>query len=162
MNSVKIEYCNGFLDAMRLLNSEVTDVYADFFLELLPASSDLHSALGRYFEEYGKNQIIPAREFPAERWHIKINSFTDSFDDALYAICSKWFFISSSMGNAPKDYSYRHNAVVTFFDTLKSALGTFSAYSVVISPPFWYAMEWDNIAFEADDARYLLHFSRSD
>lgn len=162
MNTANIEHCNGFLDAMRLLNSEVTDVYADFSLEILPAASDLHLALSHYFEDYGRKRIIPAKEFPAERWNIKLSSFVDSADDALHSICSKWFFISSTMEKAPKDYSYRHNAVVTFLDALKSVLGTFSIHNVEISPPIWYAMEWDNIAFEANDARYLLHFSRSD
>lgn len=161
MNQEKLDYCNGFLEAMQLLNSEVSDVYANFELELLPPSTDLESALNRYFEEYGRHRISPAREFPAERWNISTTRSAEPPEQTLHDVCSKWFFISSRMSVVPKNYHYRHNVLVTFIDALKSALSSFSVQTVHIHPPFWYAMEWDNLVLETDEARYILHLSHS-
>ena len=147
---------------MQLLNSEVSNVYAAFELETLPPSDDLESALSRYFEDYGRYRILPAREFPAEQWNISTVRPVEPPEQTLHDVCEKWFFISSTMSTAPKDYHYRHNVIVTFIDALKSAIGTFSVQIVHVRPPIWYAMEWDNLVLETDQARFLLHFSRSD
>lgn len=158
MNQDKFEFCSGFLEAMQLLNSEVSNVYAEYYLEVLPDAQDLKLAMALYFEDYGKNQIHPPKDFKAEHWNIQLSTANE---DHLVLILKKWFFISSTMRGAPKEGFYRSNAATAFLYALKSAIGQFSTHQIEISPPIWYAMEWDNIALETKDGRYLLHFSHS-
>ncbi|AOI73651.1 hypothetical protein WI73_04120 [Burkholderia ubonensis] len=162
MTTTNIEYCNGFLDAMATLNCEVTDIYADYVLEALPPALDLNSSLRQHFEDYGKYKVKPAKIFTADNWHIKVEDFFEPSDQSMYKICEKWFFASSTLAQAPQERHYRRNVAIGFIDALESALGKFSARRVEITPPIWYAMEWENIAIESGNERYLLHFSRSD
>ena len=86
-----------------------------------------------------------------------------AYDMALELVCQRWFFSSRHMQAAPPA-RFRAQLVAAFLASLDEALGGFSPYAVTMTPPagFWYAIHWDEIAFELGDERYLLHFSHSD
>ena len=152
--------CQGFLEALALLNSEASDLCASYELQRLPDAPDLATALGLRVEDYALNVIEPARDLPAALWRIEPAPCARTH---LESVCQRWFFSSQHMQAAPPG-RFRAQLVAAFIDSLDDALGGFSLHAVTMTPPagFWYAIHWDEIAFELGDERYLLHFSHSD
>ncbi|MCC7643968.1 MULTISPECIES: hypothetical protein [unclassified Janthinobacterium] len=150
--------CQGFLEALALLNGEASDLCASYELQRLPDAPDLSTALGLRVEDYALNVIEPARDLPAALWHIHAAPCGRA---QLEQVCQRWFFSSRHMQAAPPG-RFRAHLVAAFLESLDDALGGFSRYAVTMTPPMWYAIHWDEIAFERDGERYLLHFSHSD
>ena len=150
--------CQGFLEALALLNSEASDLCASYELQRLPDAPNLSTALGLRVEDYVLNVIEPARDLPAALWHIKVAPCGHA---QLEQVCQRWFFSSRHMQAAPPG-RFRALLVAAFLESLDDALGGFSLHAVTMTPPMWYAIHWDEIAFERDGERYLLHFSHSD
>ena len=155
---MNIHRCQGFLDALALLNSEASDLCASYELQRLPGAPNLSTALGLRVEDYALHVIAPARDLPAALWHIKVAPCGRA---ELEQVCQRWFFSSRHMQAAPPG-RFRAQLVAAFLESLDDALGGFSLHAVTMTPPMWYAIHWDEIAFERDGERYLLHFSHSD
>ena len=157
---MSILHCQGFLEALALLNSDASDQCASYELQRLPDAPDLATALGLRVEDYALNVIEPARDLPAALWRIEPAPCARTH---LESVCQRWFFSSQHMQAAPPG-RFRAQLVAAFIDSLDDALGGFSLHAVTMTPPagFWYAIHWDEIAFELGDERYLLHFSHSD
>ncbi|MGK5005074.1 hypothetical protein [Janthinobacterium sp. LB2P70] len=150
--------CQGFLEALALLNGEASDLCASYELQRLPDAPDLSTALGLRVEDYALHVIAPARDLPAALWHIKVAPCGRA---ELEQVCQRWFFSSRHMQAAPPG-RFRALLAAAFLESLDDALGGFSRHAVTMTPPMWYAIHWDEIAFERDGERYLLHFSHSD
>ena len=150
--------CQGFLEALALLNGEASDLCASYELQRLPDAPDLATALGLRVEDYALHVIEPARDLPAALWHIHAAPCARA---KLEQVCQRWFFASRHMQAAPPGRC-RALLVAAFLESLDDALGGFSLHAVTMTPPMWYAIHWDEIAFERDGERYLLHFSHSD
>jgi len=159
-----IDFCNGYLAALVRLNSEVTDAYADFELEALPVSTDLLASLTVRYERFPVTRRKIYRDIPAESWNIQITPMGDGMEEPFRAILRKWFFHTEHMGSTPAGPGghHRENVVIAFVDGLVAALGPFEAFYVTTTPPIWYAIDWDDIAIEANGGRYLLSLSYSD
>lgn len=155
---MSVLHCQGFLEALALLNGEASDLCASYELQRLPDAPDLATALGLRMEDYALHVIAPARDLPAALWHIKVAPCGRA---ELEQVCQRWFFSSRHMQAAPPG-RFRAQLVATFLESLDDALGGFSLHAVTMTPPMWYAIHWDEIAFERDGERYLLHFSHSD
>ena len=155
---MSVLHCQGFLDALGVLNGEASDLCATYELQRLPAAPDLSTALGLRVEDYALNVIAPAREVPAALWHVHAAPCGRAH---LEQVCQRWFFSSQHMQAAPPG-RFRARLVAAFLESLDAALGGFSLHAVTMTPPMWYAIHWDEIAFERDGERYLLHFSHSD
>ena len=157
---MSVLHCQGFLQALALLNSEASDLCASYALQRLPDAPDLATALGLRVEDYALHVIVPARDLPAALWHIAPAPCGRAH---LEQLCQRWFFSSRHMQAAPPG-RFRAQLVAAFLESLDEALGGFFSYAVAMTPPagFWYAIHWDEIAFELGDERYLLHFSHSD
>ena len=152
--------CQGFLEALALLNGEASDLCASYELQRLPDAPDWATALGMRVEDYALRVIAPARDLPAPLWDIKLAPCGRA---QLEQVCQRWFFSSRHMQAAPPG-RFRAQLVAAFLESLDDALGGFSLHAVTMTPPsgFWYAIHWDEIAFESGSERYLLHFSHSD
>ena len=150
--------CQGFLEALALLNGEASDLCASYELQRLPDAPDLATALGLRVEDHALHVIAPARDLPAALWHIKTAPCGRA---QLEQVCQRWFFSSQHMQAAPPG-RFRAQLVASFMESIDDALGGFSPHAVTMTPPMWYAIHWDEIAFERDGERYLLHFSHSD
>ncbi|PHV13940.1 hypothetical protein GQ37_019190 [Janthinobacterium sp. BJB1] len=126
----------------------------------LPDAPEMTAALGLRVEDHALHVIEPARDLPAPLWHIKAAPCARAH---LQQVCQRWFFSSQHMQAAPPG-RFRAQLVAAFLESLDEALGGFSLHAVTMTPPagFWYAIHWDEIAFERDGERYLLHFSHSD
>ena len=157
---MSVLHCQGFLEALALLNSEASDLCASYELQRLPDAPDLATALGLRVEHYALHVIVPARDLPAALWHLHAAPCALAH---LEQVCQRWFFSSRHMQVAPAG-RFRAQLVAAFIESLDGALGGFSLHAVTMTPPsgFWYAIHWDEIAFELGDERYLLHFSHSD
>ena len=157
---MSILHCQGFLEALAIINGEASDLCASYELQRLPDAPDLATALGLRVEDYALNVIEPARDLPAALWRIEPAPCARTH---LESVCQRWFFSSQHMQAAPPG-RFRVQLVAAFIDSLDDALGGFSLHAVTMTPPggFWYAIHWDEIAFELGDERYLLHFSHSD
>jgi len=157
---MSILHCQGFLEALAIINGEASDLCASYELQCLPDAPDLATALGLRVEDYALNVIEPARDLPAALWRIEPAPCARTH---LESVCQRWFFSSQHMQAAPPG-RFRAQLVAAFIDSLDDALGGFSPHAVTMTPPagFWYAIHWDEIAFELGDERYLLHFSHSD
>lgn len=160
--AASLDYCRGFLDALALMNSEASDLAASYELQLVPPAPDLAGALGLRVEDYVKNVIAPARDLPAPLWQITSRTLAaGEFDTIL----QRWFFSSMHMQAAPGG-AFRRNLQQAFAGALLEALDGYAACKVSMQPPMWYAIHWDEIAFERGQGmaaeRYLLHFSHSD
>ncbi|QYG08456.1 hypothetical protein [Janthinobacterium sp. PAMC25594] len=157
---MSIQHCQGFLDALALLNSEASDLCASYELQRLPDAPDLATALGLRVEDYALHVIVPARDLPAALWRLPAAPCGRA---QLEQVCQRWFFSSRHMQVAPPG-RFRAQLVARFLESLDEALGGFSLHAVTMTPPagFWYAIHWDEIAFELGNERYLLHFSHSD
>ena len=158
--ALNMDHCRGFLGALERLNSEASDLCASYELQRLPDAPDLATALGLRVEDYALNVIEPARDLPAALWCIEPAPCARTH---LESVCQRWFFSSQHMQAAPPG-RFRAQLLAAFIDSLDDALGGFSLHAVTMTPPagFWYAIHWDEIAFELGDERYLLHFSHSD
>lgn len=157
---MSIRRCQGFLDALALLNGEASDLCASYELRRLPDAPDLLMALGMRVEDHALHAVAPARDLPAPLWNIKAAPCGRA---QLEHICQRWFFSSQHMQAAPPG-RFRAQLVAAFLASLDEALDRFSLHAVTMTPPsgFWYAIHWDEIAFESGSERYLLHFSHSD
>ena len=157
---MSVLHCQGFLEALALLNSEASDLCASYELLRLPDAPDLATALGLRVEDYALHVIEPARDLPAALWRLHAAPCGRAH---LEQLCQRWFFSSRHMQAAPPG-RFRAQLVAAFIESLDDALGGFSLHAVTMTPPsgFWYAIHWDEIAFELGDERYLLHFSHSD
>lgn len=157
---MSIDRCQGFLDALAMLNGEASDLCASYELSRLPDAPDLLTALGLRVEDHALNAIAPARHLPAPLWYINVAPCGRA---QLEQVCQRWFFSSRHMQAAPPG-RFRAQLVAGFLESLDAALGDCSLHAVTMAPPagFWYAIHWDEIAFEVGDERYLLHFSHSD
>ena len=152
--------CTGFLDAMTLLNSAESDCYAEFYLTQLPQAANLKSALALHYANYLKENDIVLRDGAAgDAWSIDTLEIPAP-STMLDATCRKWFFCSEHMTSTPSG-THRANIISHFLCELKQAVGAATTHRVYITPPCWYAIDWDEIAFEREDRRYLLHFSHS-
>jgi len=158
--ALNMDHCRGFLDALAMLNSEACDLCATYELQRLPDAPDLLTALGMRVEDYALNVIEPARDLPTALWHLKVAPCARA---QLEQVCERWFFSSDHMQTAPPG-RFRACLVKAFLEALDMSLAGFTAHAVKMTPPpgFWYAIHWDEIAFERDGERYLLHFSHSD
>lgn len=155
---MSLDRCQGFLEALALLNGEASDLCAIYEMVRLPEAPDLPTALGLRVEDVALNVISPARELPAPLWQIA----TAPCDSAqLIAVCQRWFFSSQHMQAAPGG-GFRANLTTAFIELLEDALAGYTMHTVTMTPPMWYAIHWDEIAFERGSDRYLLHFSHSD
>ncbi|MGK5010566.1 hypothetical protein [Janthinobacterium sp. MDB2-8] len=157
---MSVPYCLGFLEALAILNGEASDLCASYELQRLPDAPDLSTALGLRVEDYALKVIEPARDLPAALWHVNAVPCGRAH---LEQVCQRWFFSSQHMQAAPPG-RFRALLVAAFLASLDGALGGFSLHAVTMTPPpgFWYAIHWDEIAFESGNERYLLHFSHSD
>ena len=157
---MSVLHCQGFLEALALLNSEASDLCASYELQRLPDAPDLATALGLRVEDHALHVIAPARDLPVALWHIAAAPCGRAH---LEQVCQRWFFSSRHMQTAPAG-RLRAQLVAAFIESIDDALGGFSLHAVTMTPPsgFWYAIHWDEIAFELGDERYLLHFSHSD
>ena len=155
---MSVLHCQGFLEALALLNSEASDLCASYELQRLPEAPGLATALGLRVEDHALHVIAPARDLPVALWHIAAAPCGRAH---LEQVCQRWFFSSQHMQAAPAG-RLRAQLVAAFLESLDAALGGFSLHAVTMTPPMWYAIHWDEIAFERDGERYLLHFSHSD
>ncbi|MBG6223385.1 hypothetical protein H4V96_001583 [Janthinobacterium sp. CG_23.4] len=158
--ALNMDHCRGYLGALERLNSEAGDLCASYELQRLPDAPDLLTALGMRVEEHALHVIEPARDLPAPLWHLKVAPCGRA---QLEQVCQRWFFSSAHMQTAPPG-RFRACLVDAFLEALDMSLAGFTVHVVKMAPPpgFWYAIHWDEIAFELGDERYLLHFSHSD
>ncbi|APA69132.1 hypothetical protein [Janthinobacterium sp. 1_2014MBL_MicDiv] len=158
--ALNVDHCRGFLDALAVLNGEASDLCASYELQRLPDAPDLVTALGLRVEDYALNVIAPARDLPAPLWQITVAPCGRA---QLEQVCQRWFFSSDHMQTAPPG-RFRACLVNAFLEALDMSLSGFTVHSVKMTQPpgVWYAIHWDEIAFERDGERYLLHFSHSD
>ncbi|QGZ42505.1 hypothetical protein IP92_04704 [Pseudoduganella flava] len=161
MNTDRFADCRGRLDLLADLNAERTDVFAAYDLERLPAAADLEEAVGRHFELVGKTRYDPPRDYPAATWHITLEEISGPFEHTLHRMCERWFFRSEVLAAVPLS-PHRENVVNGFLAGLVAAIGNCRTWRVHIAPQCWYGIEWDHVAFEAVDGRYMLSFMRSD
>ena len=159
-DALNIDHCRGFLDALASLNSEASDLCASYELQRLPDAPDMLTALGLRVEEHARDVIAPARHLPAALWHITV---APCGRVQLEQACQRWFFSSEHMQAAPPE-RFRACLVNAFLEALDMSLAGFTAHAVTMTlpPGVWYAIHWDEIAFESGNERYLLHFSHSD
>jgi hypothetical protein len=156
-----LQKCNGFLAAMALANSEPSDCCAEFFLTLLPPAKDLKGALELYFENYVREANAVLRDGrSAEDWLVDTLAI-DAVRKLLSSVCEKWFFSSDHMRASPTG-THRANLISSFLDNLAITVGSGMMHRVYITPPCWYAIDWDEFVFENEEQRFLLHFSHSD
>ena len=155
---MSFDYCQGFLDALALLNSEASDLCASYEIVRLPDAPDLATALGLRMEDHARNQITPSRELSAPLWQIATTPMPRA---RLQQVCQRWFFSSRHMQAAPGG-RFRAHLVAAFIESLDQWLAGCAMHTVTMTPPMWYAIHWDEIAFERGGDRYLLHFSHSD
>lgn len=155
---MNLDYCQGLLRALALLNCEPSDLCASYEIVRLPDAPDLAAALGLRVEDHALNQISPSRELPAPLWQIAATPMPRA---QLQQVCQRWFFSSEHMQAAPAG-QFRTSLAAAFLEALDQALGGFDAYSVTMAPPMWYAIHWNEVAFVRGAERYLLHFSHSD
>ena len=95
---MSVQHCQGFLDALALLNSEASDLCASYELQRLPDAPDLATALGLRVEDYALNVIEPARDLPAALWRLHAAPCGRAH---LEQVCQRWFFSSRHMQAAP-------------------------------------------------------------
>ena len=155
---MSLDRCQGVLDALALLNSEAADLCASYEVRRLPDAPDLATALGLRAEDHALNGSSPARELPAPLWRI---ANAPCGRAQLEDICQRWFFSSRHMQAAPGG-RFRAHLVAAFIESLDQSLSGYAMHTVMMTPPMWYAIHWDEIAFERGGDRYLLHFSHSD
>lgn len=153
-----LDYCQGFLRALALLNCEAADLCASYEIVRLPDAPDLATALGLRVEDYALNQISPSRALPAPLWRIATAPMARA---QLQQVCQRWLFSSEHMQAAPAGH-FRVHRVAQFLDLLDETLDGYEAHAVSMTPPIWYAIHWDEIAFVRGAERYLLHFSHGD
>ena len=159
-DALNIDHCRGFLDALAMLNSEASDLCATYELQRLPDAPDLLTALGLRVEDEALHVGSLARALPAPLWQITVALCGRAH---LEQMCQRWFFSSEHMRTAPPD-RFRACLVNAFLDALDRSLAGFTAHAVTMTlpPGAWYAIHWNEIAFESGSERYLLHFSHSD
>jgi len=148
--------CNGFLNAIALFNDGANHA-STYTMELLPAASSLDSSLATYFSAMSTSHVPPQ---PAEKWQIQTTELDDDWAQALRQVAHHWFF---EQAFSPKvDQTIAENVVETFLAHVRAIVGDAKAFQVDVSPPMWYEGVWQDLAFDSQQGRWLLHFGVSD
>jgi len=146
--------CNGFLEALGLLNSGVNHG-CEYTLEFLPKAASLDDALALYYASMSTSRV-PAQ--PAAAWDIQTESLPTAWTGELEAILHRWFFAQEFSPSA----DCAADVVARFLKRLRETVGDSSAHRVQVSPPMWYECVWEDYAFDGTIDRWLLHLGFSD
>ena len=154
---MSIEKCNGFLEAMALLNEGV-NCGPTYTVELLPEAPSLEEALALYFSSQSTSNVP---EQPAQAWGIRIQPLDADWRLGLEKVIHGWFF-DIEYSPVTKFDGVSRMVTAAFMDLLVKLIAGGAAFGVHVSPPMWYEMTWRDFAFDCGNKRYLLHFGISD
>lgn len=150
------DVCNGFLDAIALLNDGCNHG-SEYTLEVLPTAASLDESLASYFSSMSTSRVSPQ---PAAAWKIQTESLEGDWKAELEVVLRRWFFAQEF---SPKvDPELTSGVVMRFLDHLRETIGDARVYRVRVSPPMWYECMWEDYAFDARSGRWLLHLGFSD
>ena len=151
---MNLDVCNGLLEAIALFN-DGSNHAATYTMQTLPAATSLDASLAAYFSAMSTSHV-PAQ--PAEEWHIRTRELDGG--EAFRQIAHHWFFRQEF---SPKvDNWMAENVVATFVAHIQSTVGNAKLFRVRVSPPMWYECVWEDVAFDAQGGRWLLHLGFSD
>jgi hypothetical protein len=151
---MNLDVCNGLLEAIALFN-DGSNHAATYTMQTLPAATSLDASLAAYFSAMSTSRV-PAQ--PAEEWHIRTRELDGG--EAFRQIAHHWFFRQEF---SPKvDNWMAENVVATFVAHIQSTVGNAKLFRVRVSPPMWYECVWEDVAFDAQGGRWLLHLGFSD
>jgi hypothetical protein len=153
---MSLDSCNAFLEAFALLNSGVNHG-TSYSLCPLPEAVSLDAALAQYFSLMCTSRMPP---HPAESWNIRKTELAGNFSQILTAIAQRWFFSQQYSPKVDKDVG--SDIVERFNSYLGAVVGKPHVFKIEISPPMWYECFWEDIAFDSQGRRWLLHFGWSD
>jgi hypothetical protein len=153
---MRVDLCNGFLNALALVNDGPNHA-TTYTLEPLPPARSLESSLEAHFSAMSTS-LVPRQ--PAETWQIRATAFDDDWIQALREILHRWFFEQEF---SPKVHpTIAENVVEEFLAQLRTTVGDARPFQVEVSPPMWYECLWRDVAFESQNGRWLLHLGFSD
>lgn len=153
---MSLDLCNGFLDAIALLNDGANHG-TTYTIEPLPPAASLDSSLATYFSAMSTSRVPPQ---PAEKWQIRMTGFDDDWAQALRQILHRWFF--NEEFSPQVDPQIAENVVERFLAHLRATIGSAKVFQVDVTPPMWYECLWQDVAFDSRDGRWLLHLGFSD
>lgn len=151
-----LDVCNGFLQAIGLLNDGVNHG-TTYAMEALPPAASLDSSLAAYFSAMSTSHVPPQ---PPEQWQIRIREFDDNWEQAFRLIVDRWFFRQKFSPKVPRWVA--DNVVEQFIAHVQTVVGGAKAFLVQVSPPMWYEGAWEDVAFDAREGRWILHLGVSD
>ena len=154
MKNSDLDYLNGFLQAMALVNVG-TNHGCWYLIEPIDRKATLEESLDFYFADFLTSLSI--RYGPAERriQGVLLPEWSASVVEAAH----RWFFESAC---SPKLHEAYQAKIVTtdFVDRLgKALMGNISAWSIEGGSN---DNEWTDVLLEDQDGYYLLRFSHCD
>ena len=144
------DVCNGFLDAICVLN-EGSNTSGVHELEELPAATSLRRALAARFAALSDHRDPPVT---AEAWNIQVDAVPGDWRVELRPVVHAWFF--ELPDSTPVDDERRNRLVTRFLEHLHEIVGDARAWRVEVTPPVWYECTWQDVAFEATGARRVI------
>lgn len=150
------DVCNGFLDAMALLNNGCNHG-SEYTLDALPEAASLESSLASYFSSMSTS-LVPRQR--AAAWNIRTELLPDAWAAEVEEVLRRWFFAQEF--SPPVDPAGASGIAARFLGHLRATVGEAKAYRVLVSPPMWYECAWEDYAFDAPGGRWLLHLGWSD
>jgi hypothetical protein len=150
------DVCNGFLEALALLNDGCNHG-SEYTLEALPQAPSLDDSLASYFSSMSTSRVPPQ---PAAAWNIQTELLPGGWATELEVVLRQWFFAQEFSPTVDPDLA--SGVVARFLGHLRETIGDARAYRVRVSPPIWYECVWEDYAFEARGGRWLLHLGFSD
>jgi hypothetical protein len=150
------DVCNGFLEAIALLNNGCNHG-SEYTLEALPHAATLDDSLAAHFSSMNTSLVW---QQPAAAWNIQTEALQGVWTAELKIVLRRWFFEQEFSPTVDPDGA--SGIVAHFLGLLCEAIGDARAYRVQVSPPMWYECVWEDYAFDAPDGRWLLHLGFSD
>ena len=150
------DVCNGFLEALALLN-DGTNHGSEYTLEQLPEAASLAESLAAHFASLSADATPPQ---PASAWNIQVEAMQSDWPLELAPVLREWFFAQEFSPSVDPDVA--SGLVAQFMEHLRASVVDATAHRVRVSPPVWYECWWQDTAFESQGARWLLHLGFSD
>ena len=150
------DMCNGFLEALALLNDGCNHG-TEYTFEALPKATALDDSLASYFSSMSTSRMPPQS---AAAWNIQTESLQGAWTAELEVVLRRWFFAQEFSPTVDPDVA--SGVVARFMGYLRETVGEVTVYRVRVSPPMWYECVWEDYAFDGRGGRWLLHLGFSD
>lgn len=143
--ALDVEKINGYLCAIEAINT-ADNTGVEYKLIRLSEKETLLKSVESYISVTHPDTVL-------DYWHINLEQINE---DHLSKSINTWLF---RFGMAKKLHKKLISLQIGFMDVLKQLVYTPNIYRINMTPPIWYATDWEMFLFDSKNGFFLLEFN---